>query len=113
MTIDEMINEWKENHDMIVSLSRTNKKIERDIFKTLKEWGWKQYTDKKTKVKVSLITEEIETIDMQQLRMMLTINQMENIKKKKFKEKLLISSEKERTRLSKYVVGKTKKVIQP
>lgn len=87
------------------TLQKKDNEIREKVKAFLKEKKWDTYTDTETKIKASITRQKKEVIDKKQLDLILSRSQIAQVMHIKTFENLLISTEKERTRLSNYVMG--------
>lgn len=101
--ITSLLNKWNE-------VTAVKKKIEEldDILKNkikvyLKERNWDKYTDDNNKISVTISEQKKETVDMKQLKVMLTEAQLAQVVHITTYEKMLILTPEARERLKNYV----------
>jgi len=105
--INSMINTNAKVQDFVRKIGEVKDMLNNMIKAYLKERQWNRYVDKDTKVSVSLSMQSRESVDMQQLKIMLTEPQLAQVIRTTTFEKMQIITPETRARLKQY--AKTKK----
>lgn len=94
---------WKENSRGAKKFKEIDERIKTKIKAYLKERKWSNYQDDKSKISVTISNQKRQSIDKEQLKMMLTDAQYAMILKTTTFEKLSIVTPQMRERMKKFV----------
>jgi len=101
--MNELLVLWKAEDEASKLNSQRVDRIKNKIRAFLKERQWDRYDDKDTKISVSLTTMKRQSIDKEQLKMILTENQMAQITRVTTSETMRIITPELRDRMKKFV----------
>lgn len=101
--VTSLLNKWKDVSDVKRKLTDLDEMLRNKIKTFLKERNWERYMDEETKIGVSIDSQKRVTIDKEQLKTILTDQQMTQVTKTTTFEKMTIITPELRERLKSYV----------
>jgi len=104
--ISSILTKWKEIVEVRKKLTELEDMLKIKVKIYLKEKKWNRYRDDDTGVSVSITTQKRESIDKEQLKIILTDNQYAQVVNIKSFEKMTIITPEMRKRLKNYVKKK-------
>ena len=101
--INDLLLLYKENAILISEAKTRDEKLQTKIKIHLKDRKWDRYQDKKLNLSVTISKKKEQKVDMDQLKFMLTDNQLAQVLNTKISEEMIIITPQMRKRLSNYV----------
>lgn len=101
--IKDLVVIWKENNKGVKKFKEIDERIKAKIKVYLKERKWSNYQDDKSKISVTISNQKRQSIDKEQLKMMLTDAQYAMVLKTTTFEKLSIITPQMREKMKKFV----------
>jgi hypothetical protein len=101
--IESLMFNWNIINENLKRLNEMNEALKDNIKIFLKERNWNRYSDRKTKISVTILKQKKTSVDIKQLRMLLTQYQIDLVTKTTEFEKLIITTEEMRLNLQKHL----------
>jgi hypothetical protein len=101
--IVSILDKWKEISSVRKQLDEWENALKEKVKAHLKERQWKTYQCKENNINVSLTIEKRETVDLNQLKLIVTPGQLSQVTRTTSFEKLLITTSETRDKMKKFM----------